>query len=665
MSKLFVYAFLIQCLSMSLLFGSNGNAQVKNIEEVMIQVSLKEVTVEKALGRIQKASGFQFVFTNKDINNLPKVTLENKIRSVYEILQLLSVQTGLQFKQVNKNILVHRREAKTDDEKLSGPGDEFDVVITGTITDEEGGALPGVTVLVEGTNTGTVTDNDGKYTLEVPENAVVIFSFLGFESKRVTVGNQTEINLVMAPETSQLGEVVVVGYGLQDKVNLTGSITMVNTEELAEVSMPNLAQGLMGRTPGVFIKNSNGQAGQNKTSFNIRGFGSALIIVDGLPVTEEFFQQIDPNEIESFNVLKDAAAAAVYGARAGNGVVLVTTKRGVLGAPKFTYSANFGQQFIMVKPEFVPSWQYAAMENVARTNLGEAAPWSIEQIDAFRNGSDPENYPNTDWWNQVVRDYSPQAQHNLNIRGGTERVKYFASLGYFTQDDMLQSDDTKHQRYSLRSNLDIKLTERLEMGIDISLTNQEFYGPSHQLERTRQRVGIMTRLYRSRAYWSNEPFPDPSFLRGVGSGASINPHNMIFVDNVGFQEWNKLFGFAKLKLDYDLGSGFKTKAVFDLNRTYDRSKVFVKESPEYDYNPETGEYTFVRSLNATTELTESSSILKNINQQFFLTWDGAFGDHDLSALAVYEQLADNFDFFTASRRNYEFDLPYLFAGPDL
>src|SRR5690606_15453464 len=206
-----------------------------------------------------------------------------------------------------------------------------------------------------------------------------------------------------------------------------------------------------------------------------------------------------------------------------------------------------------------------------------------EQIQTFRDGSDPVNYPNTDFRKAVLKDYAPQSQHNINVRGVTERVKYFASAGYFQQAGMLKSNEMDHSRFSLRSNLDIELTKKLRLGLDLSFTNQHYIGPRHQLERKSNAVGVMTRIIRSRSYWPNVVHPDPSYLAGVGGGSSENPVNLMYMDRAGFKEWTKLFGYAKLKFEYDLPLGIQAKAIYDVNRIYHRFKDKEKRKEEYEY----------------------------------------------------------------------------------
>lgn len=528
------------------------------------------------------------------------------------------------------------------------------------VSSTDGLGIPGVSILVKGTYTGTVTDVEGNYKISLTDDmAVLVFSSIGYLSQEVEVNGRSIINITLEEDVQSLQEVVVVGYGEQKKENLTGSVSTVNTEELRVAPMPSITQSLAGRASGLYVKNGNAQPGQNKTSYNIRGFGDALIIIDGYPASENDFTQLDPNDIENISILKDAASAAVYGARAGNGVILVTTRRGSVSDTKITYSGNYGLQYFSVVPDFVSSENYARMENMSRYNEGLAPVWTNEDIQKFADGSDPERYPNVDWWNRTLRKYAPQVQHNINVQGGTEKVRYFVSGGYFTQEGMEKSGDTQSKRYNLRANLDVAVTEKLDLGVDLSVLNQDFMGPIYQMERIGSRFGTMGSLFRVRPYFP-ERFPDPTKLPGLEQAPYVNTE----IDYVGYKSWNRLTGDAKIKFSYELPFGFEAKANFHFYRTYLDSKDKAKKTPLYDYNFDTGEYTVRGYTNDPSSLLERRERESSLNQQYFITWNRTFDDHNFNALAVYEILSDNSNWIEASRIRYDFDIDYLFAGPD-
>jgi TonB-linked SusC/RagA family outer membrane protein len=535
-------------------------------------------------------------------------------------------------------------------------------MIQGKVTSTTGEELPGVNIVIKGTTTGTTTDGNGTYKLSAPPNARLVFSFIGYLSQEIDAGNRSQIDVQLGTDTKSLDEIVVVGYGTKNKANLTGSVSTVDPKDLRSVPMPTVTQSLMGRAAGVFIKNVNGQPGENKVSYNIRGFGTALLIIDGLPASDNDFNQLDPNDIENISILKDAASAAVYGARAGNGVVLVTTRRGGVSDAKFTYSSNYGLQYFTIKPEFVNAEQYARMENLSRYNQGLAPVWTDEEIKKLGDGSDPK-YPSTDWWDETLRPFAPQIQHNINVQGGTEKVKYFVSGGYFSQQGLERESQTRNNRYNLRSNLDVTLSKRLKMGLNLSALYQTYYGSVFQMERNASTVGIMTMLFRARPNFPAQ-YPDPTKLPTTG-GAELAPNVLTRPDDVGYKSWNKLTGDAKMMFSYDLPFGLQAKANFHFYRLNDQYKEKKKRTPTYTYNLDTDTYTFVKYTSDPSRLYEKNSTENNLNQQYFLTWNKTVGDHNLSALAVYEVLSNSTNWIEASRIRYDFDIDYLFAGPDL
>lgn len=641
-----------------LVVGLTSSYAESDAQTTKLNLKVKSGTVKDVIGEIERQTDLSFMYDNNVFNVDRPVSIEVENATVQSLVEKLISGENLKYEMVNRYIVITALNPTTSGQQQKS--------VSGKVTDSSGDSLPGVSVAVKGTTNGTITDGNGNYSLSnIPENAILQFSFVGMKTQEVVVGRQSIINIAMLDDAIGIEEVVAIGYGTQKKVNLTGSITTVKADELTDVPVPTISQAIMGRSPGVFIKNKQGQPGENGIDINIRGFGNPLIIVDERPVTMNFFQQLEPGDIESFNILKDASAAAVYGARAGNGVILVTTKRGTISAPKISYRGNYSLQFFANVPEFVDAAQYAAMKNVGLVYTeGKDPIWTDEEIQKFRDGSDLENYPNTNWWNETFRDFAPQQQHSVSVSGGTETVKYFTSVNYFNQKDMHVSDDTDYNRLSMRSNLDIKMSEKFNIGFDFSLANQDFTGPSTKMERGSS-SGIMTTVLRSLPYASNDPLPDPTKVPAMLRGAFTNPYYMGLIEHVGFNKWNRLYAFAKLKVEYELPFGFKAKAAFDMNGAYYRDRLRQLEMPQYDYDAETEEYILRAKYSSFNSLQETNSITKNFNQQYFLTWDKIIKDHQLNALFVYEILSNDYDFLSAYRRDFEFDLDYLFAGSEL
>lgn len=407
------------------------------------------------------------------------------------------------------------------------------VVISG----EDNLPLPGVSVLVKGTTTGTVTDVDGKFNVNVSgSDATLVLSFIGFTTLEVPVGDRSTFDLTLLPDTKSLEEVIVVGYGEQKKETITGSVATVKGKELTKSPAMNLSNSLAGRMAGVVAVNRSGEPGYDGSGIRIRGSNTlgnndALVVIDGIPARAGGLERLNPNDIESISVLKDASAA-IYGSRAANGVILVTTKRGSTGAPELTFQANQGWAQPALLPKLADAAEYAtalnelniyelptsewAAANEAYKQTGEftrpngqvrTAPYSPEEIELYRNGSDPWNYPNTDWYGETLKTWSPQSRYNLQLVGGSENVKYLTSLGYQNQDAYYKNAATGYKQYDFRINLDANVNKYVKVGLGI-LAREEF-----RFFPTRGAGAIFRMQMRGKpnqpAYWPNgKPGPD-------------------------------------------------------------------------------------------------------------------------------------------------------------
>ncbi|WP_026955876.1 SusC/RagA family TonB-linked outer membrane protein [Algoriphagus vanfongensis] len=407
------------------------------------------------------------------------------------------------------------------------------VVISG----EDNFPLPGVSILVQGTTTGTVTDVDGNFSVTVnSDNPILVFSFIGFITQEVEVGSRTTLDITLLPDTKSLEEVVVVGYGEQKKETITGSVATVKGKELTKSPAMNLSNSIAGRMAGVVAVNRSGEPGYDGSGIRIRGSNTlgnndALVVIDGIPARAGGLERLNPNDIENISVLKDASAA-IYGSRAANGVILVTTKRGSTGKPELTFQMNQGWAQPTVIPDLADAAQYAEMlndlsvyelpvseweaANQAYKQNGEyvrpdgqvrSAPYTPEELELYRNGSDPWYYPNTDWYGETLKTWSPQSRYNLQLVGGSENVKYLTSLGYQNQDAYYKNAATGYKQYDFRINLDANINEYVKVGLGI-LAREEF-----RFFPTRGAGAIFRMQMRGKpnqpAYWPNGlPGPD-------------------------------------------------------------------------------------------------------------------------------------------------------------
>ena len=357
------------------------------------------------------------------------------------------------------------------------------VTITGTVTDKQGETVAGVSVVVKGSTTGIITDSNGKYSINIPnENAVLVFSFIGFTTQEINVGNKTVIDVTMEETTQEMEEVVVVGYDTQKKINLTGSVQSVSAAQLTKRNTSNASVALEGLIPGVSVVQSSGQPGADGANITIRGTGSLnsstspLILIDGV---EGDINNIELNAIESISVLKDASSASIYGSRASNGVILVTTKRSKEEKVKLSYNAYFGLNRPTELPDPVDAIGYMEAINTARANGGLDPQYSQDLINEYKTkGADNMTRFNTNWRNEMIKPAAFVQNHSLSLSGGSKQINYFANAGYYYQDGQIPNND--YSRMTLRMNTDAHITNWINLGLDVNIRQSKARNPSQQ-----------------------------------------------------------------------------------------------------------------------------------------------------------------------------------------
>ena len=525
--------------------------------------------------------------------------------------------------------------------------------VRGTVVDADGEPLIGATILEVSTSNGTITDFDGNYELNLSgSDASLTFSFTGYESQTIKVGAQTQIDITLTTDTELLDEVVVVGYGSQKKVNLTGSVASIQSDDLVSVPAANVSELLAGRVPGLLTRQTSGIPGNDATTLRIRGFGDPLVLVDGIQMS---MNRLDPNEIESISVLKDAAAA-IYGARAGNGVILVTTKRGKSGKPNISYHGNVSVQQPTLLPQFVSSPQFAELLREGELNYQIDPTYTDQDIQKFKDGTDP-NFPDQDWYDALFVDWAPMQTHNLSVRGGGEKVKYYISAGYLDQESMFTSGDWNFQRYNARSNLDAQITERLSIGLDLS------YRRENRDEPTADVSAVWNDLGTAQPVWPAS-VPDSRF--GPYSGFSQrSPLAQVTQDLSGFRDDRREYITGRISLDYDILEGLTAKAGLNYYTYNTYRKTLNKPFDVMSYDYDTEEYTY-QGTNGNNTLNEQFQKYQQLYPLISLEYDRTLGDHEFRALALAEWIDTEFLNITAYRRDLlSTDIPYLFAGsPD-
>ncbi|WP_373495977.1 SusC/RagA family TonB-linked outer membrane protein [Aquiflexum sp.] len=433
----------------------NASGQYRNIEEVRVTLSADHLSLDQFFSEVQRQTPFKFSYEHRDVNRQLTVTFAKKEGPVIDFLKEAAQQTNLSFRQVNHGIDVLKRK---------GSGQVLvsvaDITITGRVVDDKGDPLPGASVSVVGTTTGTVTDIDGNYTILVPEGATLIFSYIGFESMRVAVDNRSQINVTLNPDMSSLDEVVVIGYGTVKKSDLTGSVSQIKSETISAVTTPRLDQALQGKAAGVQVTSLNGEPGTG-TSIRIRGGNSInasnepLFVIDGF-IGGGDLNSINVNDVESIEILKDASATSIYGARGANGVILVTTKRGKEGVGRVNVNSYYGIQTLAGKIDFLKGPDRAAYAKEHQEHLNQAVAFP-----------DPSSVSHTDW-QEVMTNDAPIKNTDISFSGGNKSIKYFLSGNYFNQEGLIVNSG--FERYQQRLNLDADIFDWLTVGTTLNIS---------------------------------------------------------------------------------------------------------------------------------------------------------------------------------------------------
>lgn len=544
--------------------------------------------------------------------------------------------------------------------------------IKGIVVDATGEPLIGVNVSVKGTTIGIITDIDGKYTLEVPTNATLVFSYIGYRTQEHSVGNQTTINITLQEDTQNIDEVVVVGYGVQKKETVTGSVSTLKGDDLVKSPVANLSNAIAGKMSGVVTYQRSGEPGYDGATIRIRGSNTLgnndpLIVIDGVAARAGGLERLDPNEIETMSVLKDASAA-IYGARAANGVILITTKKGRMGKkPEFTYSFNQGWSKPTNLPEMCDAVEYSelmnelymnkAMLNPAKNNgqtMGEYTLFRTpEEIELYRNGSDPWRYPNTDWYAATFKNWSPQRVHNASLEGGSDKYQYFVNFGHKYTDGLYHKSANNYKQFNLRMNVDAQFNDFIKVGAQLMGRQENRNFPS-------QGAGdLLWFTSRGRptdqAYW-------PNGLPGPAQEYGRNPV-VACTDETGYTHDKRYYiqSNAKVEITQPWIKGLKLTASVSYDKYLKQSKTWFQPWTLYDWDKvsyeadgKTPKLTPMLSYpnHEDPDLSMESTDQTNTVLSGILTYDRNFGDHGVNFLIGMERDWSNAESFNAYRRYF-------------
>lgn len=651
-SKNVLYGLIIQGLFMSTLMAHESSAQIKPIDQTFVRLSKAEGQLHEIFKNIEARTDYRFVYPAEILEYTSPIIVKTRRQSVSDILVDVGTAAHLRFKQVDNTIYVAKPNRGVDRGKVEIAIDLAE--ITGRVTDERGDAIPGATVIIEGTATGTASDVDGNFSLEVPQGAVLLVSFIGYKAQRVTVSNQTSLSIVLQEDLSSLGEIVVVGYGTQERAKLTGSVASVKADEIDFIPTSNLSNLLAGRAPGVQVVQSSGFAGA-PSSISIRGSAaiagsSPLYVIDNVIKSRVDFDALDPNEVESISFLKDAASAAIYGARAANGVVLVTTRQGTTGKPVFNYKSFFTtSRPTRPLPRYTATQELEYINSVAET-FGNPQPISE---DIFRYFED-RNYELNDY---IWRNPSSQ-QHNLSVNGGTENITYYMMLG--TNSDKGSFTNTDYSRYNFRSNVTAKITKDLSVNLNLSgnkrVTNRFFWpydwdgGEGFELSDFYRTTFNWSRLYPFYVDGEGNPTSDRDTGFPIGRGA-WNPVEMLENGNYRKIDRNTFNGIVKIDYDLPFLDGLSTSLMANYSFDSRNQKNFVIHNRSYLFQQGSATNPYVpgpidpNSLNihnlsrSFEGIDEFATFGDSYQLNWFLDYNKTFGDHTVAGTVIYEQSA--------------------------
>jgi len=648
---------------------------------IYAQAQGRKVPLTEALRQINHAFGTTFVYDQEVLKG--KTTdydlsgLHNK--SLQEVLKGILYPNGLVFLYVKQNYYTIVPKDRLREQWEAAPGQAQDsasrpsltqaalgdVIIHGRVTDKDGNAVKNVTVAVRGMAAVTAGDEEGRYQVSVyPRKSIVLsFSSVGYEPQEVPIAGtlNAEINVVMARSSINLQEVVVVGYGAVKKEDLTGSVSTIHTDEINENHASTAVSDMLaGRLPGLYVQKDDGTVGTG-SDLKIRGLSTfnnsnPLIVVDGIP--DRTLDDLNPVDIEAISILKDAAAIAVYGARAANGVILVTTRKGKPGRAEITFSSTLIDQSPTFMYKKVNSYEYANLQNEAYNNEGSYNPsfgmgYTPDQVALYKSGTDPNQYPNTDWVKALTNGHILQSSYNLSASGGSDAIRYFLSLGYVDNGGYVPVE--YYKRWNLRSNLEANITHNLKVNLNLggvfATTNGEgVYGLDYvigqALETPPTRVNQFTNGYYA-------------FVPEQRGNAYIQSRGL-----TGFNTtWNNTLN-STLSLQWDLpwikGLSLLGTGAYDKNYTF--GKDFAKPYNQYEIDS-SGNFTQIPAYPVAPYLNENFGQYTSLTLEGSLHYTTAFGLNHLSGLLLYTQTKTTTDVFAAGRQNFvSASLPQLSLG---
>lgn len=620
------------------------------------QITLSEnnAQLQDVFLKIKQQTGYNFVSTSDALKNAGPVTVHVKNVSLKDALNACLKGKTLSYVIIGKTVVVKKAAPvfmHAGGGRMTSSAVQPPVEIKGRVTDARGNPLQNASILISGTNVGTATDSDGRFRITSPDdkNIILEVSRVGFEMKTVKVGEQTEVNIILTEIVSNLSDIVIIGYGTQKKVNLTGSVSVIKADDIAIRPVGQTSSALQGLAPGVTVTQRSGEPGGDAGNIRIRGIGTLgdanpLVLIDGV---EGSINSVNPNMIESISVLKDAASASIYGSRAANGVILVTTKRAVANQFSIGYNTYVGIQKPTDLPKMVNALDHMLLLNEAYKNVGSTPIYTEAVLNSYReqgaNGNSDE-FPNTKWQEEVLTRSGIQQSHFVTLNGGSDKIKFLASAEYFDQDGIIENSDYK--RFSLRNNVDITFSKKLTAKLDIQYLDAKKKEPG-------QGNGAVF-------HWMNRiPANQPGINADGSWGEGWNGDNPIAKAQDGGFRKNSLRS-GKLNFSMNYRPAEWVEAELTVAPRYDEivNKNFDREIQTYRAD---GSPSFLKPAKSNLEENSDRRVFNTLRG--LVTLNKSFDEHSLKLLAGFSREDFHSDYIMASRLGFILpDYPVLAAG---
>lgn len=611
-------------------------------QNATLSVDVRNATLEEVFRIIGEQSGYTFSYRNVILDPTGDIDLTIANARLDTILNRILPPKGLRFELTSGNSVVITRAAAQPPRTVE---DRQVNRVSGLVSDSEGEPVAGAVVTVRGTSNAAITDSGGRFSLEAPVGSAIDVSFPGYATVTVTAGTGELPPITMFDEFRNIDEVVVIGYGTQRKVNLTGAVGVISADDIASRPITNVATGLQGLLSGVTVVNTSGQPGQNSSTVRVRGLGTLgnsdpLILIDGV---EGDMSVLNPDDIQSVTVLKDAASSAIYGARAANGVLLITTKKpdGERN-PTITLSSYVGFQLPTRLPEMADAIEYMELENEAKLNVGTSIAWFQDAFDKVRDGSDPNYFGNTDWISAIMRSYAPQQSYSLSINGNAARSGYMLSYRYLDQQGLTEGRSTGETRHNIRLKIDTRLLDRVQITSNVGYVVRDIVAPITSLS-----SGTGS-IYQAMRIQPNVPirYTDGTWAYG---GGNTNPLAVITDGGNTLTDYDEISLLESMRID--IIEGWDVSATYSLvqqnSLTEHIAKTIVFRNPENAGTDHEVEYTYnsPNSVRNTDYRYRQQTLFVQTN------FDFTFGRHNLSGVGGFSQEWAVMRQFNASRTN--------------